>query len=391
MSIMTTCKSCDNALTFRSYFWVNRFTQYLDEPTQTVEEDSVWIFAVGLPDNAWVGKHRIHGAFWLGLSENCIPDPSTAVEEEVPPTGSNNDATDPDFTVPDNAGKEAEDPTAPVVDVNHTGDSDSGDSEDEQIYGNSGSNTGSASASVSSLNGGMAVANQADEDTIRNLWVAHGIFMFLAWGICAPLAIGAPLLRNVSFLQDFGRWYKIHFYGNILLVLFTFIGFFLAVAATSKDGDEHFTDEVHKKAGLAIFIIVLFQAVAGYFRPPATSVSTTNPSLDHPSETNELEAASDSDGDIEVSPSHPTKSSSSTSASSNHDSSNVKSKYRICWEITHRMVAVILVGLAWYNCDSGYQLMGEDYGESFDWTTAFWVVTGLLSGSVFFFAYIIRV
>ena len=110
--------------------------------------------------------------------------------------------------------------------------------------------------------------------------------MALAWGVCAPLAIGAVLLRNVSFLSNKGYWFKIHFYLNICNVLFTAAGFVLAVAAMHKQGDEHFTENTHTKAGLAIFLVALFQFAVAFLRPDPPKAPTPNvKSIDNPADT----------------------------------------------------------------------------------------------------------
>jgi hypothetical protein len=37
------------------------FTQLLNEPDLEVSDQSTWIYAVGLPNNQWTGKHNIRG------------------------------------------------------------------------------------------------------------------------------------------------------------------------------------------------------------------------------------------------------------------------------------------------------------------------------------------
>jgi hypothetical protein len=48
------------------------FTQYLSDYAGGVNDQSSWIYAVGLPNNEWTGKHEIHGSFYLPLTDNCI-------------------------------------------------------------------------------------------------------------------------------------------------------------------------------------------------------------------------------------------------------------------------------------------------------------------------------
>jgi hypothetical protein len=48
------------------------FTQYLADYAGGVNDQSSWIYAIGLPNNEWEGKHDIHGSFYLPLTDNCI-------------------------------------------------------------------------------------------------------------------------------------------------------------------------------------------------------------------------------------------------------------------------------------------------------------------------------
>ena len=306
---------------------VLEFTQELNDATQQVSNDSVWIYAVGLPDNQWEGKHAIHGAFQITLDENC------------------------------------------------------------------GGDNGSSGNTDSSANSDGIVSLQDPAEATRSLWIAHGFLMAIAWGICAPIAIGAVLLRNVSFLAENGHWYKIHFYLNITNGLCTSIGFFLAVAATNQVGDEHFTEETHKKVGLAIFIIVLFQIIVAFFRPSppkanqqetksvqrASSLSAGTPGQSVDQAVNiDSEHMSDTEHIEEDSVTYPLENKQPT-----------KSKARFAWEILHRSVGVSLIGMAWYNCNRGIELQVENYGESDDLTAVFWGVTGAISGLICL-AYVVR-
>jgi len=89
--------------------------------------------------------------------------------------------------------------------------------------------------------------------------------------VCVPLAIGASILRNLVQERLGESWYHVHFYINLLTVTLTSTEFFIAVAATKMEGDKHFQANTHSKAGLAIFILVIAQALAGYFRPTSAA------------------------------------------------------------------------------------------------------------------------
>lgn len=161
--------------------------------------------------------------------------------------------------------------------------------------------------------------------------------------------------------------YKLHFYLNILNILLTIIGFILAVVATQKESDEHFTEETHQKAGLAVFIIVLFQALAGYFRPSPPKKDTNNQD-----DGDETEATNGNEVEQAVQLEETSKPAGPT-----------KTVARIAWEISHRLIGLALLGLAWYNCTSGIELQEEKYDETVDWSAIFWGVTGGISGVIF--------
>jgi hypothetical protein len=55
------------------------------------------------------------------------------------------------------------------------------------------------------------------------------------------------------------------------------------------------------------------------------------------------------------------------------------------------LTGAVVVGLAWYNCHSGYLLMENNYDEHQDFSVVFWSVTGAVVGSVFILAYAARI
>jgi hypothetical protein len=354
---------------------VLQFTQLLNEDTQVVSDESVWIYAVGLPDNQWEGKHQIHGAFYITMDETCEQVPASA------PTGT--------ATQPTNAADTAQDETG---ENGNTSDIESEDNEDKDT------------SAINAESSGIVQVKSAEDET-HSLWIAHGVLMALAWGVCAPLAIGAVMLRSISFLASKGCWFKIHFYANIANIVFTSGGFFLAVVAINKQGDDHFTENTHTKAGLAIFFIALFQFALAFLRPdppkpPAPTVSKHTDAFESDS-SNSLQRGSSQgvehaisvvptgssvkmnrNGEVEVE---------NVSDSGSDKGLAVKSKARHAWEIFHRFVGIALLGLAWYNCTSGIKLQLEIYDEN-EWAmAAFWGVTAGLSGIVFCLACVVRV
>lgn len=140
-------------------------------------------------------------------------------------------------------------------------------------------NTNTNTNTVSSANSGQntIVFIESEASATRPLWIAHGIMMAIAWGVCAPIAIGASILRKMSFLQTNGNWLKIHSILLTMLAVLTLVGCLLAVVATNKEdtNPSHFTEDSHHTIGLTIFILVIVQVLAGYFRPGPSSNNTS--------------------------------------------------------------------------------------------------------------------
>jgi hypothetical protein len=290
-----------------------------------VTDESFWVFAVGNPDNAWTGRHEIHGGFQLPLTDSCL-----------------------------------------------------------QQGGEDGSSSSSANEGISLI---------GTEKEGESLYLAHGICMAVAWGVFAPMAIGVSFARNTAYLQQNANWLKLHFYLNIAVVLITTIGFALAVAAAGQNSvNRHFRDNAHTKGGLAVFLLVFVQAFMGYFRPAAGSKQKT-PSDDTSDPAKEAEAdGEETTHEITQSIHSVVDKSCDVKDKAPREQPSVrdvpqKSLVRRSWEIGHRLLALILVGLAWYNCTSGIQLHllyfggDEDNGASSQglWMGVFWGVTALIS------------
>ncbi|KAL7466946.1 hypothetical protein ACHAXS_007214 [Conticribra weissflogii] len=173
------------------------------------------------------------------------------------------------------------------------------------------------SAEMDGVMGSSAIKQDEEEhdSSHKSAWAAHGVMAFLAWGICAPIAIASAILRDIDGktiwrgLQDLvGRglrllgkketatpaegsgstfymemlsywWLYIHMGCNTINYLFTFIVFIVAVSTTSKESigenESHF-NHAHSKMGLAMFLLATFQITSGYFRPAAVSKPESN-------------------------------------------------------------------------------------------------------------------
>ncbi|KAL7444816.1 hypothetical protein ACHAXM_009450 [Skeletonema potamos] len=190
---------------------------------------------------------------------------------------------------------------------------------------------------------------QQQTKSTRNAWMAHGIFAFLAWGVCAPMAISAAVLRDLDlaplwnklpfsntveekylfkeFLAKF--WLYTHAGLNSLNYIFTVVGFSVAVNTTSREMDDHF-DRTHPRMGLSIFILLSFQVLGGFLRP----------------------------------------------------SKEIKSTLRKTWEGVHHLLGITLFVLGVYQLYTGLSMYRERYNGS----SILYIVLGLL---VFLWAFII--
>jgi Eukaryotic cytochrome b561 len=195
----------------------------------------------------------------------------------------------------------------------------------------------------------------------RTLWMTHGVLMAMAWGLLAPMAVGAAILRvfvdRLAGEQNKGMWFKIHFYLNVLVFLFTIAGCTVAFVAKREqkiDGVKS-VKSIHGRIGISILVLVVLQVLAGYFRP----------ALPKPPKASE----DDHDADCLNRTEDP-------AALPPEQSMPKKSSLRMVWEVLHRLSGMALLAMAWYNCHTGIlqsTLILEDYN---DWTGAFWSVIG---------------
>jgi hypothetical protein len=251
--------------------------------------------------------------------------------------------------------------------------------EEDASYEDSTESTDESSAgtsTTSSASGFVQVDNESAAG--KTLFLAHGICMALAWGLFVPLAVGASVIRSMSCL-DKGVWFSMHLYCNMLAVLLTIAGFALGVVAAEKTGEEeHFKQNFHTKAGLAIFCAALVQAFLGYMRPHAPKAAAA-PSKD---------ASSGGLGETYIG-NHDLNSSDDMMVDTNTEKQQEapqKTPARLAWEIGHRLLGLALLGLAWYNCISGIDIYVEDYGTNEDstalWNGLFWLVAGGIAAFV---------
>jgi Eukaryotic cytochrome b561 len=207
----------------------------------------------------------------------------------------------------------------------------------------------------------------SEDAKYQNLWVAHGLMMGIAFAVLIPIGIGCSLLRHL--VPGKGLWFKLHMFINGTAFLLMTAAFGIAVYVTEQLGDDHFkvSDTKHKAAGLAVYVLSFVQVIAGVLRPhlPDTAHSS--------SEKEKVVAPNDGDEIPDGGP---------VSAASSNEVPAEKSLARKIFEIGHRLVGFTILGLAWYNCYTGIEIMEEDYGEAYDKTAVLWGLVGALGGSI---------
>jgi len=197
----------------------------------------------------------------------------------------------------------------------------------------------SRSAFVLNLSSGAAQELTAPN---KGLWLAHGVMLFLAWGVFVPFAVQASLLRKL--LPEGGIWLQIHRGLNTISLALFIAGFAISVATTKKEEQPHFSNP-HRRMGLAMFIMAILQVIGGIVRPH-----------------NPLEGEK-------------------------------KKPVRVGWEVGHRVLGVSLLACGFWQMYEGILLYGVKYStdESDEEaiTIAYWVwisvmIAVMVLGGAFF-------
>jgi type VI protein secretion system component VasK len=157
-------------------------------------------------------------------------------------------------------------------------------------------------------------------------------------------------------------WFKIHFTLNLIAALLTAAAFGIAVFLIREaDGKSTWTEYPHFIVGLVVFILTMLQALIGMFRPHHAAPIKPE---------QEEEQAEDENGEAE------------TEVKLTKENVHEKSTLRVMWEAKHRLFGVSLLGMAWYQLYSGWELFEEeDLGENMG--KAWLGVGGGLLGVVF--------
>jgi Eukaryotic cytochrome b561 len=220
--------------------------------------------------------------------------------------------------------------------------------------------------STSGAEAGTIVITEIESPN-RALWMTHGVLMALAWGLLAPLAVGAAVLRvfvdRWAGDQNKGLWFKVHLCLNVLVLLLTIVGCTVAFVAKREQKVDGVKSEksTHGRIGISILVLVVLQSIAGYFRPALPKPAVENKEKGHRDSLNETQRSE---------------------TPNSENSMGKKSPLRIAWELLHRLSGMALVAMAWYNCHTGIvrsTTMLEDYSN---WTAVFWSVVGVFGGLI---------
>jgi hypothetical protein len=206
----------------------------------------------------------------------------------------------------------------------------------------------------------------SDPNEYKNLWIWHGILMALSWVILIPIAILCSVARALLPNMEKGLWFQLHRGLNIMGVLFSMIGFAVAVYIIAKEqgsSAKHFTQKTHHKIGLAVTVLALVNAMVGIFRPAAPHAPL------HPVAVGEDDHYDDdAEGhDDKKGPTAPASLPPKTTA-------------RIAFEYGHRVLGLSAILLAWFNVGTGAELLHERYSEDIaDYALVAWIVMALIA------------
>ena len=216
----------------------------------------------------------------------------------------------------------------------------------------------------------------------KTIWMIHGLLATLTCGILLPFILASSILPGcfggetkrdqISGNQLF-RW------SNMLLVVATIATFATAIIAAAVDNNS-FTDEeatevfhtmskdasssYHNPAGLGLFIIFLFFALAGALR---SFLNLT------PKDNQDADGINNKGGTNDFS-----------SVDVKSEKSVDESLMTLTWifDNSHRLVGIILVFVSIWVCLSGLKTFGEWYEDSWFTAAVFWGISGPVLGGV---------
>jgi Eukaryotic cytochrome b561 len=104
--------------------------------------------------------------------------------------------------------------------------------------------------------------------TVRNLMISHGAFMVASWGFFIPVGVFFARFgkRIYPYYGPAPRWLVIHKWFQYLGLLFSIVGFCLAIGFIQREASVHF-DSLHSVLGLAVVLIGVILPLTAFFRP----------------------------------------------------------------------------------------------------------------------------
>lgn len=102
------------------------------------------------------------------------------------------------------------------------------------------------------------------------LLLLHGVSMWLAWLVLAPLTtIASRYFRDDPCVSGTTpSWIQLHKYGALSVITLSLLGLILAILAAQDTGLGHFVSS-HAKLGLVLVVMIFLQNGFGMVRPPA--------------------------------------------------------------------------------------------------------------------------
>ncbi|KAG7342928.1 hypothetical protein IV203_020873 [Nitzschia inconspicua] len=303
-------------------------TKATDAPlvAHEITSATTWIWAVGRQGNKWKGRHELYGSMNMKLFDGCelvvvdeddveqleqnLTSPNTTAPSETPTTVPT--APPPTFTptVRPTTTTPATTQTTVVVPVD---DKDDVLDEPARTYHNNHLTDHEKANLFDALAQGQDLYESLFYASTKTYWLVHGITLGLAWGVMAPLAVGAGLYRNHLLAKNKHNkrnqasklllWSRLYICWSLSVVLLTLVGYLVALLAARERPEDIHDDGSnstsissmegrHALVGMVILILLLVQGLCEYFRrcfpqpvvvePPQTPIPTTRSNPKHP-------------------------------------------------------------------------------------------------------------
>eukprot|EP00612_Vaucheria_litorea_P002058 CAMPEP_0171457126 /NCGR_PEP_ID=MMETSP0945-20130129/3330_1 /TAXON_ID=109269 /ORGANISM="Vaucheria litorea, Strain CCMP2940" /LENGTH=600 /DNA_ID=CAMNT_0011982673 /DNA_START=99 /DNA_END=1899 /DNA_ORIENTATION=+ len=178
------------------------------------------------------------------------------------------------------------------------------------------SEKGSVKMNLGNCTSGVVATSLINGNKLTDAQI-HGLVMSIVWLGIVPFAV-----LVAHFGKCFKYWYYVHASLQTVAVILTAIGFYLAVELPFVEGD-HFSC-THGKFGLAVVVIIFFQFLSALKRPKKSKPP--------------------------------------------HDDLPARKR----WVFMHRLIAAVLIVLAYYTIHEGIELPESDLSDK--WGTALVVV-----------------